>query len=107
MDEFTARRAGRREANLRELNQRIADAQGQAGTPPELHLVCECARDQCEDGLVVPVGVFERVRDATTRFVVIPGHVLHDVEQQVEDGGGYVIVEKVGSAARAAHEELS
>jgi hypothetical protein len=107
MDELLARRAGRREANLRELNQRIADAQhGVDDAVERLHLVCECARGECEDGLLVPSSVFDQLREATTRFLVAPGHVIHDVERQVDAGEGWVIVQKHGSAARAASEEL-
>jgi hypothetical protein len=107
MDELLARRAGRREANLRELNQRIADAQHDVDDHVEhLHLVCECAREECEDGLLVPATIFEQLREVTTRFLVAPGHVIHEVEQQVDAGDGWIVVQKLGPAARAATEEL-
>lgn len=105
MDELGARRAGRREANLRGLNERIADAQHQAGNGfQRLRLVCECSLIECEDAIDVPTPVFEDARDAGARYIVSPGHVLQEVEHAVEQGDGWVIVEKVGSAARGVME---
>lgn len=107
-DELSARRAGRREANLRQLNERIAHAQQQSGSGDHaLHLVCECSRERCEDGLVVPAGVFEELRSGDQRFVIAEGHVLQEVEHVVGQGDGWTIVEKIGPAARAAADELS
>lgn len=104
-----ARRAGRREANLRRLNERIADAQSEAGLVDAeiLMLVCECALEDCDSHLMVPASAFDGYRDSTSVFAVVPGHVLHDVEEVIADGEGWMFVEKVGEAAAAANEELS
>lgn len=108
-DELRARRAGRREANLRELNERIADARHDSGrgNRTTLRIVCECARGDCEDALDVPVSVFSQARASLHRFIVAPGHVLCDVEQTVARGDGWLVVEKLGTAARAAATELA
>lgn len=106
-DELAARRAGKREANLRDLNERIADAQEEAGGGDQsLRLVCECALHDCTDGIDVECSVFDELRADQTRFIVCPGHVLHEVEREWQQGNGWMIVEKVGRAARAAKEEL-
>lgn len=105
MDELGARRAGRREANLRGLNERIADAQHDAGNGHEhLRLVCECSFTECEDAIDVPTPVFEDARDSGVRYIVAPGHVMSDIEHVVRSGDGWVVVEKIGTAARAAEE---
>lgn len=105
-DELRARRAGRREANLRELNERIAQAQHDIGAGRAIvRIVCECSNGDCDDNLDVPAPIFESARAGAVRFIVAPGHVLHEVERQVEAGEGWIIVEKVGAAARAAAKE--
>lgn len=106
-DELRARRAGRREANLRELNERIVRAQHDAGNGHEqLRLVCECARTDCEENIDVPASVFEDARATGNRFIIAKGHILHDIERETATGDGWVVVQKVGPAAAAAAEEL-
>jgi hypothetical protein len=102
-------RAGRREANLRILNERIADANAQlTGASPTdaLRLVCECALGSCESTIDVSVESFDGVRSDPQRFIVCDGHVIHDVEHVVERGDGWIVVEKQGAAARAARRVL-
>jgi len=108
-DLASKREAGRHEARLRELNQRTVDAldrvDGDVGEA--VRLMCECSRDACEEMLELPRPVFERIRESTTRYVVVPGHVLHEIEDRVDDGDGWVVVRKRGEAARGAIEEAS
>lgn len=104
-----AERAGRREANLRQVNERVVAAASGLGTDAAhwVHVLCECARDACNDTFRVPRTVFENARDTTTDFIVRDGHVLHAVERQLVQGDGWVMVRKHGEAARAATEQLS
>lgn len=103
-----ATRAGRREANLRALNERIADAQKQMAVALEtpLTVLCECADATCEESIEITQEHFDVLRDDTIRFIVIDGHVLHEVEQVVQRGNGWMIVEKRGAAAREARRIL-
>ncbi len=103
-----ARRAGRREANLRMLNERIAESQQHEAVLLEspLTVLCECARDDCEDSIVLGQDVFDEIRSHHGRFIVREGHVLHDIEDVVERGDGWVAVEKRGEAAREAKRVL-
>lgn len=55
----------------------------------------------------VPTQVFEDAREEQRRFLVVPGHVLSDVERAVIEGDGWILVEKHGAAARAAEQEQS
>lgn len=104
-------RAGRREANLRLLNERIATAnerfQQADGDPDVLRLMCECAHQDCTSTFDIPADLFETVRThAPARFIVVEGHEVGDVEDVVERGSGWVLVQKHGDAARAARRVL-
>lgn len=103
-----ARRAGRREANLRELNSRIAESQEQIADTLKspLTVLCECASSDCNESIEMSPDAFAELRDQPTKFVVVEGHVLHDVEQVVERGDGWIVVEKRGVAAREARRIL-
>lgn len=100
-------RAGRREANLRLINERIAEnAPDVTRTEDELVLLCECAQETCNSTLEVESVLFDRVRESSRRFLVVDGHVLYDVEEVVERGPDWMLVEKRGAAARAARRAL-
>jgi hypothetical protein len=45
---------------------------------------------------------YARVRSSPERFVVVPGHVLPEVEHVVERTDAYEVVEKIGAGARLA-----
>lgn len=103
------RRAGRREANLRTLNERIAAANERLSASSGddvLSLVCECSMPQCEESIEVTAADFEQMREETTRFLVVDGHVLHEVENVVDRGEGWIMVEKHGVAAEEARRVL-
>ena len=44
------------------------------------------------------------MRSASARFVIVPGHELVESERVVQEGEGYLIVEKFGDARAAASE---
>lgn len=110
-DDDGRRRAGRREANLRLLNERIVDAMkllsDRSDAPDRLRLACECANEHCDATIDVPAETFLELRGSTVRFAVAEGHVVTDVERIVSRHGDWVVVEKVGSAAKAATDRLS
>lgn len=92
-------RAARNEALFREVNEQVAglaerwDAAGSAG------FVCECGNADCAEHLELPLGEYERVRSDPRRFVVLPDHVMAELEHVVEQAPRYVIVEKHAPAA--------
>lgn len=102
-------RAGRREANLRLLNERIVDAHDRIdpGRDQPLEIVCECARERCDARITLRSDMFDMLRGELVRFAVVDGHVLHDVEQVVEQHEGWMVVEKLGAAARGAVDRLA
>jgi hypothetical protein len=90
-------RAIRNEEIFREVNGHIADLEesmsdGYSDEP--LHLVCECAHTGCSAPLEVDSATYHRIRKDPLRFFVTPGHEDLQVESVVEDGPGYLIVEK-------------
>lgn len=103
-----AKRAGRREANLRTLNERIAESQAQIAVALDapLTILCECANPECNESIELSQDDFAALRDDNSRFIVAEGHVLHDVEHVVRRGDGWMIVEKRGAAAREAKRIL-
>jgi hypothetical protein len=108
-DPDRARRAGRREANLRQLNERIVAAEQDAtdGALEELVIVCECALEQCDRTIRLPEREYDRIRDRVDEFVVIDGHVLAEVETAVEQHDGWQVVHKRGPSADEAAKVLS
>ena len=56
--------------------------------------VCECADGACTQRITVPLGTYERVRSDARRFLVVPGHERTELERVVEQGDGFLVVEK-------------
>ena len=101
LDERYARQA-RNEALFREVNERIAllGENAQAWSPDgTVEFLCECGDDGgCGQRVQVPVDVYERVRAQDDRFVVRPGHETPEIEDAVEWGDMYVVVDKIPAA---------
>jgi hypothetical protein len=65
---------------------------------------CECADTSCVEQMQLTASEYEEVRSKPDRFAVLPGHVYPEVEDVVYEKPQYVIVEKIGAAARVARE---
>ena len=72
---------------INELNEASAEA---VGVDPQF--VCECPDLSCAAPVSVPLGTYQRVRTAPAWFIVVPGHVDHELENIVEEHDDYVIV---------------
>jgi hypothetical protein len=98
------RRAAANEATIRDVNEGIERGQwpGEEDTPVGFR--CECARLGCNRLVELSVREYEEIRAHPQRFVVLPGHELPDVEDVVEAGRGYVIVEKRDKAGEVAEQ---
>ena len=76
----TVRKAGNR-ALFREVNEQIAGVTGTFEAKGRLYgFVCECNRLGCAETMQIPLGVYARLRDDPSTFVVLPGH--EDLEQE-------------------------
>ena len=99
-----ARRLALNEATFRELNERLAEHDRQAGYASlAMEFVCECPEPACGRHLRLTADQWSAIhRDART-FVVAPGHEAAAwIEEVVERGAGYWLVRKVREAGLTA-----
>ncbi|MGI8607533.1 MAG: hypothetical protein ACR2L0_10375 [Gaiellaceae bacterium] len=95
-------RVGKNEAVFREVNERINDVtHGDAA-----EYLCECGYATCTETIQMTVADYEGVRSDPTHFALLPGHELPDVEEVVERGDGFLVVQKHAGAAAALAAEL-
>ena len=97
-------RLAHNEAVFRDINERIEAGHWPGADPEPLAFRCECARLGCNMLLELTIAEYERVRADSRYFVLIPGHEMPEIETVVHRAAGYVIVEKVGEAARVAEQ---
>jgi hypothetical protein len=96
-------RAARNEALFREVNEEVERLTARLGGGGDrADFVCECSQAECTEWLRVPLGLYESVRAAPRRFLLVAGHERSEFESVVERGAGYVVVEKEGTAGRIA-----
>jgi hypothetical protein len=96
MADERAARLATNEARFREINERVeSDLEPLVDTEDEqLPFVCECGRPSCTDGIGLTVAEYESVRRDATRFVLVPGHQIEDVEDVVDRTDRYIVVRK-------------
>lgn len=91
-----------RGALLREVNEHITDLSGEWGQIGVCLLICECSDPDCAESLEIEPAEYERVRDDGSRFLVVAGHELPEVERVVERTDRFLVVEKIGATAGIA-----
>lgn len=95
MDDRSARKAAKNEAISRSLNEGLA--RGEEKWPsPKPTFICECADLSCTKELQVSLETYGDVRADATHFIVAPGHNDPEIERVIEEGDGYLVVEKIG-----------
>jgi hypothetical protein len=87
------------EALFRDVNERIAES-AERFDASATQFVCECSDPNCTHRVPASLVEYEEVRDASTTFLVAPGHEQRDIERVVEDRGRFRIVDKVQAAVR-------
>jgi hypothetical protein len=100
-----ADRAAKNEELFREVNSNIAELEERFGRERTLELICECVRALCHDGLEVELTAYADARSNPLRFFVLPGHEDPEIEKIVLRTPKYLVVEKVGEAARKILED--
>jgi hypothetical protein len=100
---------GENESRFRLVNERlrdlvIDDAERHGEHAELLSVVCECGDVDCTAKIDVPLATYEWVRSGSARFLIVPGHELLDSERVVQQGNGFLVVEKFGDARAAASE---
>jgi hypothetical protein len=82
------------EAAFRIANERMARWQERhPDDATELYL-CECASQPCRERIPLTREQYESVRADPRHFVVVPGHVLPDLETVVQAESRYEVIEK-------------
>ena len=105
MDERT-RRIGLNEAVFREVNERVDGLAREFDVADRpLDLLCECGHAQCVERISMSSEEYSELRSDSTRFAIVPGHEVPDVETVVARREGYFVVQKhAGDPARLAEE---
>jgi hypothetical protein len=78
---------------FREVNERVADLQGDF-SDPDPEWVCECGDETCFEKVNVPAEDYQQIRAHDDWFVITPGHEKADIERIVRQNGEFVVVEK-------------
>jgi hypothetical protein len=104
MDDDTQRRIAANQAMCREVNEAIERGQWPGEEHASVAFRCECARLGCDQMIELSIRDYERIREDSRRFVVARGHELAEVEVVIEEGQGYVVVEKVDVAGAVTEQ---
>jgi hypothetical protein len=101
-----AERIGQNEAFFRQVNERVQEVNETfsvlTGTGD---LICECGNAACVNRITMPMEDYRELRADATLFAVVPGHEIPDVEDVVDERGGYGVVRKhEGDPAEIARE---
>jgi hypothetical protein len=84
---------------FREVNERIRETIGSfGGTTAEF--LCECSNEDCIETIALDLEEYERIRSDANLFVVASGHERLEVDRIVDQGRGYVLVEKTAEVSR-------
>jgi hypothetical protein len=99
-----AARLGHNQSVVRSLNARLEHGLVTPKSPFGADgpgFLCECSNLDCTEIVYVDLGTYAEVRRHERRFFVRTGHDIPEIERIVGEGRGYVVVEKVGTAAAA------
>jgi hypothetical protein len=90
---FRGERVARNEVAAREINEAIEEADTRPANS-FIHVLCECGLEDCERVLAITRPVYERVRSDPRQFVILPSHLVSEVEEVVQESEGFLIVAK-------------
>lgn len=95
---FREERVAQSEVTARKVNESILQFDTRPGSS-FIHVACECGVSDCERVLAISRSEYERVRSDPRQFVILPPHLISEVEDVVEEGDGFLIVAKREGAA--------
>lgn len=101
-EETRRRGLAQAQAIMREVNEQIHQLEDRFGELDLRSIVCECSHVECMEPIRIGPDRYEEVRRFSTRFILVPGHEIAEVERVVESHNGYVVVENVGIGAEVA-----
>lgn len=77
---------------------KLANEHGQPEFSPKadltLQFYCECSDENCRQRIELSVSTYGDIHQNRSRFVVLPGHEVIEVESVIETNDAYTIVEK-------------
>jgi hypothetical protein len=102
----TEERMAANEATFREANERIQERARELDFDAPVPFLCECGEAECREILRLTLGEYERVREDSTSFFVLPAHesVAASAGRVRERHDRFVVVEKTGVAGEVADE---
>jgi hypothetical protein len=96
---FREERVARNEVAARAVNEEIQEFDTRPASS-FIHVACECGLENCERVLAITRPVYERVRSDPRQFVIVPSHLMSEVEDVVLEseifGDRFLIVAKRG-----------
>ena len=95
-DTGRAERIARNEARWRELNAELERGLSDIDRDPDERaaFVCECAKPDCVEMVKLKLEAYQRAHEDDRHFVILPGHQMPEVERVIDEGDGYIVVEK-------------
>src|SRR3954447_24615527 len=82
------------EAVFRIANERMSRWEERHVARPDELYMCECASRPCRQRIRLTREQYESVRSDVRHFVVVPGHVIPDLETVVRSFPSYEVIEK-------------
>ena len=106
MDDARTDRMIKNEALFRSVNERVKELTerlslgGEADQPAMEEYLCECADIECTERVQLTREEYEHMRSNALWFLVVPGHVVPEIERVVEENERFAVVAKaVGEAS--------
>ena len=81
---------------FREVNERLREVVAPTGVP--LDFLCECSNQDCTETVGLEVEEYEWIRSHPNLFLVASGHEQLEFDRVVDQGHGYVLIEKIVGA---------
>jgi hypothetical protein len=105
MNDGHKQRLARNEDLFRQVNDRIDDLATAHGSDTHTYdFFCECSDLSCSERVHLTLGEYAHIRADPSRFVVVKGHVLDEIEHVIERAEDHVLIEKHGHAGAVAIE---
>lgn len=83
----------RNEALFREVNERVREVSPGAGDETT-DFLCECGDEDCTEVVPLRTDEYEQVRADPLLFVILPGHMIPDVEDLIMRTERFEVVRK-------------
>jgi hypothetical protein len=100
MSRDRAERVALTEAAFRIANERMADWEERRNADGAVaSYYCECAVEGCREEVRLSRAEYEAVRSEPRHFVVLHGHIIEDLETEIERHETYSVIEKPAALA--------